>query len=123
MRILACLLAVLFLSALSAAQQPPPPPPPPPPQIDVPTNGPTPPVKPASATTSDAQKTVTISADWLKQRSDDLSSLVACYLDKSSIDNLTKMESDEQWELTKSIEVRIKLLVKLAKENTASHCQ
>lgn len=121
MRVLACLSAVLFLSALGAAQQPPPPPPPPP-QIDVPTNGPTPPVTPASTKTTDTQK-VTVSADWLKQQSDDLSSVVACYLDKTSVDNLTKMETDEEWEVTKSIEVRIKLLAKLAKENTASHCQ
>jgi hypothetical protein len=123
MRVLTCLLAVLFLSALAAAQQPSPPPPPPPPQIDLPTNGPMPPAKPASATTGDVQKTVTVSADWLKRQSDDLLVVVTCYMDKTSIDNLTKMETDEQWDITKSIEVRIKILTKLAKQNTASRCQ
>jgi hypothetical protein len=123
MRILACVLGVMFLSVLCAGQQPAPPPPPPP-QIDLPTKTPAaPPVTPVAVTTGDPQKTVTVAADWLKQQSDDLLSVAACYLDKASVENLIKAETDKQLDVMKTIEVRINLLAKLAKENTASHCQ
>jgi hypothetical protein len=123
MRILVCTLAVMLLSALGRAQQPAPPPPP---QIIVPitkptTTEPTPP--PTGTVTVDGKKTVAISAEWLKQQSDDLLSVVACYLDKDSVDNLTNAETEKQLDVMKSIEVRIKLLSKLAKENSSSHCQ
>lgn len=124
MRILVCTLAVMFLSALCAVQDAPPPPPPPPQLPGQVTSSPTaPPVTPASSTSSDTKKTMTIPADWLKQQSDDLLSVVACYLDKDSVDNLTNAETEKQLDVMKSIEVRIKLLSKLAKENTSSHCQ
>jgi hypothetical protein len=123
MRILVCTLAVMLPSALGRAQQPAPPPPP---QIIAPITKPTTtePTPPAAGTvTVDGKKTMTISADWLKQQSDDLLSVVACYLDKDSVDNLTNAETEKQLDVMKSIEVRIKLLGKLAKENTSSHCQ
>jgi len=60
---------------------------------------------------------------WLKQRADELLSLLGCYLDKNSLANEVAVEQKASLGNTGAIELRIKLLKTLAQKNVRSGCK
>lgn len=124
LRICCCLLGILLLApaqrlvAQAQTNVPqehptPPPPPPKPAQVD------------SEINTDELASPDEVPDPWPQKQADALLAIVSCYLDKPSVEKEVALElkGKDGSNPRHLVEVRIKLLMTLAKHNATSHCQ
>ena len=60
---------------------------------------------------------------WLKQQAEELRTLLGCYLSEKSLKDEVTLETKDNSDPKRLIEVRIALLKDFAKHNAPSHCK
>lgn len=77
----------------------------------------------AEKTTGPVNPRIGPSDVWVQKQADDLLGLLKCYLSDQSINNEISAETKASPDPKHMVEVRISLLMTLAKQNAASHCK